>query len=127
MVAKYSIHPSRTEAGLLPPITRGRTIFSRNPAAEAIVFGVKEGERSEIFEMDGRWWIVRCIKRWPASVVAWEKARDDAMMGARIEIGAVRNAADVAKARNAFVREAVIQAFDPMYESVTHPNVSLTD
>ena len=123
VVARYSVDRSRENAGLLDPIERGRSPFARNPAAEATVFRLREGERSTIVEANGKWWIVRCLRKWPASVVPLDHARRDAEMGARIEIGAARNAQRVADERRAFVERASIMVLDDRYVEVSSPRV----
>jgi hypothetical protein len=124
VVSRFSADPSREDAGLLMPLARGESVFSQSPAAEEAIFRLREGDRSDVIPAGGKWWIVRCVRRWPAQVIPFDKARTEAEMGARIEIGAVRNARKVNEDRKAFVQRAVIQVFDPAYDAVARPAVS---
>lgn len=121
VVVRFSIHESRTAAGLLAPLQRGRSVFSSDAKAEQRIFALREGDRSEPFPALGRWWIVRCIRKWPARVVPFQEAREDAEMGARIEKGAARNADALAQERAEFLSGADIFVADPYYESVSRP------
>ena len=124
VVLRYSVHPSRNQAGLLRPLYRGRSEFSRWPAAEAAIFRLREGDRSEPVQAGEFWWIVRCIRKWPAEVLPYEKVRKDAEMGARIEKGAILNGERLAKDLAEFVAKADIQVFDMRYQEVARPTVS---
>ncbi len=124
VVAQFSVDPSRERAGLLDPLERGRSPFSKDHLSEETVFRLREGERSAPVFSGGKWWIVRCIRRWPALVVPFDQARRDAEMGARIEIGSLRNAERVATERRAFIERASIMVLDERYSEVSRPNVS---
>lgn len=122
--AKYSVDASRAQAGLLSPIAQGESFLARNPAAEAKVFALREGDRTGPLQAAGKWWIVRCLKKWPARVTPWREARAEAEMGARIEKGVAVNAEKVAQDRAEFVRQTLIQVYDDAYTEVSRPFVS---
>lgn len=124
VVTRYSVHASRRDAGLLPPLVRGKSLFSRYPGAEEQVFKLWEGDRSTPFKAGGLWWIVRCIRKWPAEVVPYEEARKDAEMGARIEKAVATNLDKLARERTRFISQANIQVLDPAYDEVARPIVS---
>lgn len=124
VISRYSVHPSRVHAGLLRPLVRGRNLFSSWPPVEARVFALREGDRSDPFAAGGFWWIVRCLRKWPAEVTPFEQARKEAEMGARIEKGVALNSEKLARERAEFVGKADIQVFDLTYEEVARPVVS---
>jgi len=123
-VRRFSDHPDRVAGGLMMPFTRRDSPFAGTAAAQSVVFGMREGDRIGPLPASGHWWIVRCIHRWPAKTTPWDAAREDALMGARIEKGASRNARAIAEARARFIRESAIQVFDPAYDAVARPLVS---
>lgn len=124
VVARYSVDRSREHAGLMDPFAKGGSVFSASTDAEAAIWRLREGDRTGVIACAGKWWIVRCLRKWPESVIPYDRAHEDAEMGARIEIGAARNAARIAAERNEFVRRASIQVVEPAYDAVARPVVS---
>ncbi|NUQ69300.1 MAG: hypothetical protein HUU17_00600 [Chthonomonadales bacterium] len=121
VVARFSVDPSRRDGGFLMPFTATHSPFVDDPAAQAKVFAMRVDDRLGPIQAAGRWWIIRCVQKWPARVLPWERARKAAEMGARIEIGATRNGAAVARDRAEFIRKADIFVMDERYRSASRP------
>jgi parvulin-like peptidyl-prolyl isomerase len=109
---------SKDHGGQLPPITRGRTVYSRIPGLEKVIFGMKVGETVGPTPFGPLWTIIRCQKQepevtTPRSQVEYE-CRVGAMMAKLPKSTAARIRADYIK----FQQSAAIHTFRPEYKMV---------
>lgn len=116
-VARYSEHSSRRTGGVLPPFTRGESIFATNPQTEAAIFAMNPGDRLGPVPAARHWWVLRCEAKWGPRRLSWQEAREDAEIGARLAKAITILRSRLADEQRDFVETATIIISDPAYGS----------
>lgn len=114
VVQMYSHDVSRARAGVLPPITRGRSHAGAIPGLEKALFALQPGQMSGPAQFKDLWWIMRCRSRQPAVTLPYAQVRDACRVAVAQKSGGAARPVNTGFA--AFARGANIRVFDPRYE-----------
>lgn len=122
----YSADTSRTNGGLLAPLSFGRPPLHLAPALEQQVFALKIGGQigPVFFAPPGtasnapKWWIFRCQDKAAALTVPYAQVQDQCLTGAKLAKGTVLNSKRIQQEFLDFQHTANLQAFWPQYQRV---------
>lgn len=119
VAAKYSDDlTSKDHGGELPPLVRGRTVYSRIKGLEEVVFDTKTGEQRGPIQFGPLWSILRCVKQEPDSVVPYDKVQYECRVGAMMSRLPPGTAKAIRDNYIKFQQSAVIHTFRPEYKMV---------
>jgi parvulin-like peptidyl-prolyl isomerase len=119
VAATYSDdRPSKDHGGELPPITRGRTTYSKVPGMEKIIFSMKEGETVGPLACGPVWNLFRCLKQEPEVIQSREQVDYECRVGAMMARLPKSTAAQIHADYLKFQQSAMMHAFRPEYIKV---------
>jgi foldase protein PrsA len=109
---------SKDHGGELQPITKGRTIYSKIPGLEKLVFGMKVGEQIGPIPFGPLWSIIRCLKQEPEVILSREQVDYECRVGAMMAKLPKSTAARIRSDYITFQQKASIHTFRPEYKMV---------
>ena len=114
----YSADTSRTNGGLLAPLSLGRSPLHQIPALEQRVFALKIGDQIGPAFFSGKWWIFRCQDKAAAVTVPYSQVQDQCLTGAKLAKGTALNSRRIQQEFLDFQHTSNLQAFWPQYQRV---------
>lgn len=119
VAAKYSDDlTSKDHGGELPPITRGRTIYSHIKGLESIIFNLKPGEQRGPLQFGSLWCVLRCLKQESESTMPYDKVQYECRVGAMINKLPASTENTIRENYIKFQQSANIHTFRPEYKMV---------
>jgi parvulin-like peptidyl-prolyl isomerase len=116
LVATYSEDTvGKKSGGVLAPITRGRTAYSKAPGMEALLFGMKVGEVAGPVATGKRWILIHCLRQEPEVIQPREQVDYQCRVGAMMARLPKDTATQIHADYMAFRQSAAIHAFRPEY------------
>jgi parvulin-like peptidyl-prolyl isomerase len=116
LVATYSQDKvGKKNGGVLAPITRGRTAYSKAPGMEALLFGMKVGEVAGPVASGKRWTLIHCLRQEPEVIQPREQVDYECRVGAMMARLPKDMADKIHADYMAFRQSAAIHAFRPEY------------
>lgn len=120
----YSLDTSRTNGGLLAPLSFGSRPLHQVPALEQQIFAMKIGDQiGPVFfappgtsESAPKWWIFRCQDKAPAVTIPYSQVQDQCLTGAKLAKGTALNSRRIQQEFLDFQHTSNLQAFWPQYQ-----------
>jgi parvulin-like peptidyl-prolyl isomerase len=109
---------SRDHGGQLPPITKGRTLTSKIPGMEKVLFNLKTGETVGPIAFGNTWEIIRCITQEPEVVRKQSEVAYECRVGALLDKLPKSTSARLRSDYIKFQQSANIHTFRPEYKMV---------
>lgn len=114
----YSVDTSKSNGGLLAPLSFGRSPLHADPALEKRIFGMKVGDQIGPVFFAKQWWIFRCQDKAPSATIPYAQVQDQCLTGAKLLKGNAINADKIKQGFADFQHSSNIQAFWPQYQKV---------
>ncbi len=114
----YSVDTSKTNGGLLAPLSFGRSPLHRSPPLEASVFAMKVGDQLGPVFFANQWWIFRCQDKAAAVTVPYADVQEQCLTGAKLIKGTALNSKRIQQEFADFQHTSNLQAFWPQYQKV---------
>jgi parvulin-like peptidyl-prolyl isomerase len=116
LVSTYSEDTvGKKNGGVLAPITRGRTAYSKAPGMEALLFGMKVGEVVGPVASGKRWTLIHCLRQEHEVIQPREQVDYQCRVGAMMARLPKDTATQIHADYMAFRQGAAIHAFRPEY------------
>jgi parvulin-like peptidyl-prolyl isomerase len=109
---------SKDHGGELPPITRGRTVYTKIPGLEKVIFGMKVGETIGPVPFGPLWSIIRCLKQEPEVTQSRDQVDYECRVGTMMSKLPKSTAARIRSDYIKFQQNANIHTFRPEYKMV---------
>ena len=114
--ANFSTDPSKARGGLLAPLLRGRSMVSKIPKLETLLFQMQVGQQRNGVKIGSNWWIIRCVGHSPAIIQPFSAVKDEAREGAMLAKGLPVNGKAMQAAFADFQKVSDIKPIWPQYK-----------
>jgi len=116
---KYSVDVSKSRAGVLPALRRGRIDSTKFPGLEKILFDMQNGNTTDITQIGKNYWIIRCLSHVPETTDPFEKVEEDCTTGLLVERGIQNNGKTLQKQEQDFVKASTITITPEQYADLS--------